>query len=352
MNGRLKQLWRHGTTICLVLHLSFPDLRAQDEIPQTSGFGGHVISIPGLFFVEHSLLSTGAPLLGDVGTRRISSVFESPESNTAAAFPIAGELNYTFGNSRTQLFFGPGIEDILRLDVAFALGVRQELGKVGNLTANLILTPLQLKFWSDPYIEGEDRVRTSLDFPGFRIMWGSMFQTDFEMTVIARQFRYADERSGEWLVDQGRLSGNQAPSLIRNGEFLRIKASYKFKLKKHRLEPVFRYTLHNLEGKSVANKQQSILLDYMYLSPKIVINALLTLGKRNADEIHPVYNETFSADRYGFALAAIFPITLFNSNNWSFIISGEYARENANINFFNARIAALNAGLMWRHKRD
>jgi len=351
MSGRLIQSWRYGRTVCLVILFSVNDLHAQDKLPQTSGFSGYVLAIPGVFFVEHSLISTGAPLLSDVGTKGIASIFESPESNTAAAFPIA-ELNYTFSNSRTQLFLGPGIEDILRLDVAFRLGVRQELGNGGNLTANIIFTPLQLKYWSDPYIEGEDRVPTPLNFPGFRIKWGSMFQTGFEISVIARQFRHEDERSGEWLVGQGRLNADQVPSLNRDGEFIRIKASHKFKLRQHRLEPIFRYTFHNHQGNAVANKQQSILLDYIYLSPKMIFDAKFIYGKRKADEVHPIYNKTLKADRYGFGLAAIFPITLFNSANWSFIISGEYARENANIDFFNARIAALNAGLMWRHKRD
>ncbi len=352
MSGRLIQSWRYGRTVCLVILFSVNDLHAQDEIPQTSGFSGYVLAIPGVFFVKNSLLVTGAPLLDDVGTSRITSILENPQSNTAPAFPIAGELNYTFGNSKTQLFFGNRFEDIIRLDVAFGLGVRQDLSKAGILVANFLFTPLELKFWSDPYIEGEDRVRTPLDFPGFRIRWGRIFQTGFEMTITARQYRHANERSGEWLVSEGRLNANQVPLLNRDGEFLRIKALYKIKLKQHRLQPVFRYTLHNHQGEAVANKQQSILLDYIYLSPKIIFDAKFIYGKRKADEIHPIYNKTLKADRYGFALAAILPVTLFNSDKWNIMISGEYVRENANIDFFNSRLAALNAGLMWRHKRD
>lgn len=274
-------------TSCIIIFTS-NFLQAQDEIPETSGFSGYVMVIPGVFVVSHSLLASGAPLLDDVGSKQIASIFSSPESNLAPALPVAGELNYTFGNSRTQLFFGNRFEDILRLDVAFGLGVRQDIGDAGILVANFLFTPLELKFWSDPYIEGEDRVKTDLNFPGFRIRWGRIFQTGLEVTATARQYRHDDERSGEWLVGQGRLNTNQVPLLNRNGDFLRFKGLYKIKLKRHRLEPAIRYTIHNHQGEAVANNQLSFLLDYFYLSQKMILDAKILYGKRKADATHPV----------------------------------------------------------------
>jgi len=327
-------------------------LNAQDEIPQTSGFSGYVLAIPGVFVISNSLLASGAPLLDDVGSKQISSIFASPESNAAPAFPVAGELNYTFSKSRTQLFFGNKFEDIIRLDVAFGLGARQDIGSAGILVANFLFTPLELKFWSDPYIEGEDRVKTELNFPGFRIRWGRIFKTGLELTTTVRQYRHEDERSGEWLVSQGRLDVNQLSLLNRDGEFLRLKLLYKIKLKQHRLVPAFRYTFHNHQGDAVANNQQSFLLDYIYLSPKIVFDAKLIYGKRKADTIHPVYNQILEGDRYGIALAALFPVNLFNGQGWNILVSGEYVKENANIDFFNSQLAGFNAGLMWRHRRE
>jgi hypothetical protein len=207
-----------------ILTLTSNFIQAQDVIPQTSGFSGYVLVIPGVFVISNSLLASGAPLLDDVGSIQISSILASPESNAAPAMPVAGELNYTFSKSRTQLFFGNKFEDIIRLDVAYSLGVLQEIGNAGILVANFLFTPLQLKFWSDPYIEGVDRVKTELNFPGFRIRWRRIFQTGLELTVIARQYRHADERSGEWLVSQGRLDASDIPLLNRDGEFYRFKA--------------------------------------------------------------------------------------------------------------------------------
>ncbi len=327
-------------------------LQAQDSIPQTQGFGGNVLVIPGVFVVSNSLLAAGAPLLDDVGTKQISSIFIGPEANAVPALPIAGELNYTFSTSKTQLFFGNKFEDIIRLDVAFSLGVRQEIGNAGILVANFLFTPLELKFWSDPYIEGEDRVKTNLNFPGFRMRWGRVFQTGLELTATARQYRHEDERSGEWLVSQGRLNATQLPLLNRDGEFYRFKALYKFIVNQHRLVPAYRYTYHNHQGDAVENKQQSFLVDYIYLSPNIVFDIKLMYGKRKADAVHPVYNEILEANRYAVAMAVLFPVNLFNSKGWNILASAEYVNENANIDFFDSSLMGINAGLMWRFKRE
>lgn len=345
---------KYGGIIAFCFLVLIPTfLKAQDdEIPQTSGFSGYVLVIPGVFVVSNSLLASGAPLLDDVGSKQISSIFASPESNLAPALPVAGEFNYTFGKSRTQLFFGNKFEDIIRLDLAFGLGVRQDIGSAGILVANFLFTPLELKYWSDPYIEGEDRVKTELNFPGFRIRWGRIFQTGLELTATARQYNHEDERSGEWLVSQGRLNVNQLPLLNRDGDFYRFKALYKIKLKQHRLVPAFRYTFNHHQGNAVANRQQSFLLDYIYLSPKIVFDAKLIYGKRKADAIHPVYKEIIEGNRYGVAMAALFPVNLFNSKGWSILASAEYVKENSNIDFFDSSLIGINAGLMWRYKRD
>ena len=172
------------------------------------------------------------------------------------------------------------------------------------------------------------------------------------MTATVRQYRHEDERSGEWLVSQGRLNADQVPLLNRDGDFLRFKALYKIKLKQHRLEPAFRYTLHNHQGEAVANNQLSFLLDYLYLSPKIVFDAKVIFGKRKADTIHPVYNEILEGDRYGAALAALIPVNLFKSKGWNILVSAEYIKEYANIDFYNSSIAGVNLGLMWRHTKQ
>ena len=105
--------------LCVVLTLpSIPGV-AQDDIPQSDGFSGYLLSGPGVFSVKSNLLVTGPPLVQDGGNATVESVFGAPRSKTAMAFPFSGEINYTMAKSRTQIFFGDRLEDILRLDVPF-----------------------------------------------------------------------------------------------------------------------------------------------------------------------------------------------------------------------------------------
>jgi len=169
LNRNIKALsWGVAVLVGIACH----SIVAQDDIPKTSGFSGFALLGPGYFNVEHSLLVTGAPLLDDVGTPQIESIFDPPPSGSAPALLVGFELNYTFSSTRTQLYLGSRLEDLLRLDILIGLGVRQELPDSSILAASLLLTPLELKYWSDPYIEGEDRKRTGLYFPGIRIRWG------------------------------------------------------------------------------------------------------------------------------------------------------------------------------------
>ena len=62
------------------------------------------------------------------------------------------------------------------------LGVRQGIGKAGILAASALFTPADVELWADPYVEGEDRRPTELDFPGFRLRWGSIFGTGLELS--------------------------------------------------------------------------------------------------------------------------------------------------------------------------
>jgi len=332
--------------------LAYLPVLAQDNIPETSGFSGYVLAGPGYFSVATNSIATGAPLLDDVGNAQIESIFERPASQNAPAFLIGVELNYTVAGTRTQLFLGNRLEDLLRLDLAFGLGARQELPDESILAASFLFTPLELKYWSDPYVEGEDRTKTHLNFPGFRLRWGRILRTGLELTMTARRYRYDDEKSGDWLIGQTRLDPALQPLLERNGDVLRVQALYRVDLKqRHRFEPVIRYVNDAHNGAGVATSGFTLQLTYLYRLPKIVLDANLIYGNRKADEAHPVYGEVLNSDLWGVALTTFIPVELFNNSGWVVFVGGEFFDENMNVDFFDSRIASINAGLMWRHRR-
>jgi hypothetical protein len=195
----------------------------QDEIPQTSGLSGFAIAGVSYWNVADNLLIGGPPVvLNEVSEKRIDSIFDSPSSLSSPGVLLGGQIDYTFSSTRTQLFFGNRLEDILRMDVVFGFGVRQEFGNAGIFALSYLMTPADLEFWSDPYIEGEDRAATQLDFPGFRIRWGQMFGTGLELTITDRFYNFKNESSGNWLVGQNRLDPEQQPLLNRSGDVMRF----------------------------------------------------------------------------------------------------------------------------------
>jgi hypothetical protein len=324
---------------------------AVDKIPETSGFRGSVVVLPGYFNVQSNLIVKGPPLLDDVGNTRIDSIFTSGESQSAPGFAIGGEINYTFSGTGTQVFFGNRLEDLLRLDLAFGLGVRQRLGNAGILAASVLTTPLELKVWSDPYVEGEDRVATEVNRPGIRLRWSRVMQTGLDLTLTARDYRHDDENSGDWLIDQGRLDPADQPLLSREGTAWRAEALYRIdsKNRKHRFEPLLRYNNDNHDGGAVANRGLTAKLTYFYFTPRVIYDANFVYGRRKADELHPVYGRTLDWDRYGGALTLIIPFKVGERSRWNLLIGGEYFRETSNIDFFDTKIASVNVGVLWRY---
>jgi hypothetical protein len=324
---------------------------AVDNIPTTSGFGGYFLLAPGGFGVQSNMIVRAAPpLLSDVGNDRIESIFEAPSSQSSASVLTAGELNYTFANTRTQLFAGNRIEDLLRIDVSFGLGVRQELPDKSILAGSFLWTPTEMKVWTDPYVEGVDRVKTYRDAPGVRLRWGRILRTGLEVTLTYREYQHDDETSGSWLIAQGRLDPTQQSLLDRNGNIWKIQFLYRIKSGPHVFEPSISYTDSDFDGAAMANKGPSIKLTYLYIAPKLVLDGNLLFNTYKSKVSHPVYGEVLDAKRWGATLTAFYD--LFNAQRFRAMLSAEYVRENANIDFFDSRVSSISAGVIWRYRRQ
>jgi hypothetical protein len=323
---------------------------AVDNIPETSGFSGFFLAATGAFDVSSNVIYGGSPLLDDVANKQIESIFDSPSSQSAPALLVAGELNYTFSSTRTQLFLGNRLEDLLRLDVVYGVGVRQELPDKGILALSALLTPTDLKLWSDPYVEDQDRVKTDLDQPGVRLRWGRMFKTGLEFTAQYRQYRFDEERSGDWLIGEGRLSPAEQPLLDRNGSIWRAQFLYRIKAGKHHVfEPTVRYTNWDLDGEAMAHAGPTLQLTYLYIKPRLVVDVNVVAHTHEADTAHPAYGTVLEANRYAAGITAFYD--LFKAKRWRALASVDIVRESANIEFFDSRVNAFYVGAIWRHRR-
>jgi hypothetical protein len=342
--------WAAATLLVLAGH----PVGAVDRIPETSGFSGFAIFGPSSWNVSSNLFVRGAPIvLDEVGDAQIASIFDAPSSNSSPGIVAGGEFNYTFAGTGTQVFVGNRLEDVLRLDLAFGVGVRQSLGNGGIFAASVLTTPTELEVWSDPYVESENRTPTEVNRPGLRLRWGRIFNTGLELTLTTRDYRHDTETSGDWLIAQGRLDPADQPLLIREGEVWRAQALYRIDTenKRHRFEPAIRYNNDNHDGAAMSNQGSTLKLTYLYMTPKIVLDTNFVIGSREADAVHPVYGQTLNWNRYGVGLTAIIPVKLGENNRWRVFVGGEFFREDANVDFFDTQVASILAGVLWRYNR-
>ena len=288
---------------------------AQINIPDSSGLAGYAIILPGYVNARTSQFSEGAPATGELSNKQVNSIYQSPGATSTGMLALGGEINYTWSKSRTQVFLGNRLEDLLRMDVVFGLGVRQELKDSSILAFSILYTPLELLLWEDPYIENEDRQATALNFPGARLRWGRMFGTELELTATARIYRFEDEKSGQWLLGQNRLAAEELGDLDRNGTVYRIQALYIIGKGKHKFLPAFRYRLDNHDGTAISNQGYLAKFTYLYFTKRLVLDVNAGYGQVWAEGENPIYGQTMETNRYIGGFSAIVPFKLFKKRS-------------------------------------
>ena len=325
---------------------------AQDQVPSSTGFGGLALGAFSYMSIATNILVTAPPVvLGDVSDANISSIFESPSANGSPGFLGGGEINYTYAETRTQLFLGNRLEDILRLDVVFGLGLRQEIENAGIVAVSYLFTPIDLRMWTDPYIERDTRIESEVDVPGFRIRWGQIFGTGLELTLTDRFYEFASETSGDWLVSEGRLDPSEQHLLDRDGDILRLQALYRIDYKTQRFEPAVRYVRDHHKGQAIANNGFEAQLTYLYRTPKLILDVNALIGWRKTKEANPIYDKVVDSRQLGLATTAFLPVKRYPSSVLNLFASIELFDEDSNADFYDTQVSAITAGVLWRFIR-
>jgi hypothetical protein len=126
------------SAIALALSASFAsatddvaDERATEigDVPATGGIHGFVLFGAGLMDIESNTIAGGGRV--EMGDERSTSVFDDANSDSVGHPALTGEIAYTFGESRTEVFVGSSLENLLTFDVSQALGVRTQLESAG-----------------------------------------------------------------------------------------------------------------------------------------------------------------------------------------------------------------------------
>ena len=88
---------------------------ALEPIPKESGFSGFIR--PGVGYLNYKSNMVASFLGNDLSDKKINSLDDSPDSQSTGIALVPFSLQYTFASTRTQLFLGTDLTDlILSLD--------------------------------------------------------------------------------------------------------------------------------------------------------------------------------------------------------------------------------------------
>lgn len=333
--------------LCVLLLIGVESASALEPIPIKSGFGGFIRLGAGYLSYKSNMI---ASFLGfDLSEKKIDSRTDSPDSQSTGIVFIPFRLQYTFASTRTQLFVGTELRDLIRFDLSQQVGVKQEIGRFGLLQGGFLFSGIPAKVWKDPYVVDQNRDDTDRDNNGARLVWDRVFGSKFQLQYTYRKIDINSEKSGESLG----LSSGDRDLLDRNGDQHVAEAFYRFALaKNHRLEPQLTYTRDDLDGDAMSSDAFDFQLTYAYLGNPFVLTLNGLIGTADYDEKNPIYDKTQDDDRYGVQGTLYYKnpwdFSLFGSAPWSFYLGAAYFKTDSNIDFYDQEAILFSGGLFFK----
>ncbi|GLQ29566.1 DUF2860 family protein [Litoribrevibacter albus] len=331
----------------IALSLSSTPLIAEPikPIPQESGFSGSLVV--GLSATEYSSNMIAGPN-GDLADSNIDSLDDKPGSESDVSPFFTGELNYTFSKSRTQLFLGSALEDLVRYDLTFQAGVRQELADKSIVYGAYLFSAIPTEVYADPYQTGSSRDETDRASSGARIGWQGIMGSGFGVELTHRSIELDDEDSGDALVAQGAITAAQQDDLSREGDLNAITISYRHSIAQGQfLVPEINYRDYDLDGEAMAKSQYGGSLAYFYNTPQYSLITTVFYSHFEHDEENPIYGITEEGDSFGGSIVGTYH-NLFGWEGFSGLATVGYAESDSDINFYDADVVTGSLGVLYR----
>jgi hypothetical protein len=320
---------------------------ALEPIPKESGFSGFIR--PGAGFMRFKTNMVASFFGFDLSDKKINSLEDSPDAQSSGVALVPFSLEYTFASTRTQLFIGTVLTNLIRFDYAQQAGIKQGIGKLGVLQGGVLFSGIPAKVWKDPYVIDQNRDETRRTSNGGRLVWDRVFGSQLQVQYTYRKIDVGNEKSGEFLG----LSASDRNRLDRNGDRHVGEALYRFNFaKKHMLAPTFIYARDDLDGAAMANDTYDFQLTYAYLGDPFVITANGFYGKADYDKRNPIYGKTQDDDRYGVQGNVFYKNpwgwSLFGSNPMNFYVNAAYIDIDSNIDFYDQKAILVTGGVFLR----
>ena len=331
------------TAFLFSANLSF----ALEPIPQESGFSGFIRPSIGYLNFKSNMV---ASFLGfDLSDKKIDSLDDSPDSQSTAIVMAPFSLEYTFASTRTQLFLGTDLTDLIRFDYSQQIGIKQGIGNFGILQGGILFSGIPAKVWKDPYVVDKNRDETSRESTGARLVWDRIFGSQFQLQYTYRNIDISSEKSGDFLG----LTSSKRGRLKRDGDRHNAEILYRFKLaEKHWLAPAFSYVYDDRDGGAMKNDAYNFQLTYLYFGDPITLTANAFFGKADYDDRNPIYGKTQDDDNYGLQGSLFYKNpwgwSLFGSKPMNFFIATAFVKSDSNIDFYDQEAFMASVGVLFK----
>ncbi len=309
---------------------------AIDPLPKKKGFNGLVNLGAGVMTTKSNMLAGN--LIADVGDETIENITDAPRDTSSDVVPALNWLvGYYWDTSRTYLFFGNQLEDLIRYDFTGRIGVHKGVGEEGVLSFEIVQNFIPAEVWEDPYLTGSRREDTDRTSTGLRFTWNRIGGSDLEIAVTGRDIEVDNEQSGQ----SQPLTAAERQLLDRNGNLRVVEVLYRFgRGKKHRVYPAIRFVDYDLDGAAMANDMVRVQLTYAYKGKRTLLTGNLFVASSDFDAVNPLYGVTRDDDLFGLTLTTFFG-GLFGSKNWIGVINAGYFDRDSNIDFYDSEAAIL-----------
>jgi hypothetical protein len=333
--------------IAVILLLGANLATALDPIPKESGFSGFIR--PGVGYLNFKSNMVASFLGFDLSDKKTDSLDDSPDSQSTGIALAPFSLQYTFASTRTQLFLGTDLTDLVRFDYAQQLGVKQEIGKLGLLQGGILFSGIPAKVWKDPYVVDKNRDETNRTSNGGRLVWDRIFGSHFQLQYTYRKIDVSSEKSGDFLG----LSNADKKLLERDGDRHVGEALYRFRLaEKHVLAPGFIYSYNDRDGDAMKNDAYDFRLTYAYFGDTLSFTGNAFIGWADYDDRNPIYDKKQDDDRYGIQGTLYYKNpwnwSLFGSNPMNFFVGAAFADVDSNIDFYDQEVTMIIGGVFFK----
>jgi hypothetical protein len=336
------------TVLTIILLFGANLATALEPVPKESGFSGFIR--PGVGYMNYKSNMVASFLGFDLSDKKADSLDDSPDSQSTGIALVPFELAYTFAGTRTQLFVGTDLTDLIRFDYTQQAGIKQGIGKLGILEGGVLFSGIPAKVWKDPYLVGQNRDDTKRKSNGGRLTWDRIFGSQLQVRYTYRNIDIDSEKSGDSISS---LTSGERKRLDRNGDRHLGEIWYRFNFaQKHWLAPSFTYTNNDLDGDAMAGDAYDFQLTYSYFGNPFTFITNGFIGKADYDKRNPIFDKTRDDDRFGITTQLLYKNpwdwSLFGSNPMNFYISAAFVETDANIDFYDQEALFTTAGVFFK----